>query len=249
MQRLDLVVDVGNTRIKWGLCGPGAIVAAVSLPPDDPVAWQAQLERWHREDRLCWAVAGVHPPRCESLVHWARQRGDVVEVVHTGQQLPLRVLLGEPEKVGIDRLLDAVAVNHQRSSGAPAVVIDAGSAVTVDYLDECGAFRGGAIMPGFRLMATALHDYTALLPMVEVREPHPALPGLSTRGAMQAGVFWAVAGGVRAVVGEMAARCATSPEVFLTGGDGPLLLPVLSGARHWPNLTLEGIRLTAEALS
>jgi type III pantothenate kinase len=249
MRRPDLVADVGNTRIKCGLCGPGEVLASASLPPDNLEAWQAQLERWHLGERLCWAVAGVHPKRCESLAQWARQRGDVVRVIADWQQLPLRVLLPEPQKAGIDRLLDAVAANHRRSPGTPAVLIDAGSAVTVDWLDESGAFAGGAILPGMRLMSCALHDYTALLPLVEVREPNPPLPGASTRAAMEAGVFWAVAGGIRALAAEMAARSAVPPEVFLTGGDGPLLQARLSGARLWPHMTLEGIRLTAESLA
>jgi type III pantothenate kinase len=248
MRGPDLVADVGNTRIKWGLCGPGEILDSASLAPDDPEAWQAQLERWHLEERLCWAVAGVHPKRCESLAEWARQRGDGVRVIAGWQQLPLRVLLPEPQKAGIDRLLDAVAANHLRSPGMPAVLIDAGSAVTVDWLDESGAFAGGAILPGLRVMAAALHDYTALLPLVEVREPNPALPGASTRAAMEAGIFWAVAGGIRALAAEMAARSAVAPELFLTGGDGPLLHARLPGARLWPHMTLEGIRLTAESL-
>jgi type III pantothenate kinase len=249
MRRPDLVVDVGNTRIKWGLCGPAAVLASASLSPDNTQDWSAQLEQWQLSRHLCWAVTGVHPERRDRLVEWARQGGNRVRVIDDWQQLPLRVLLPEPQKAGIDRLLDAVAANSRRAPGIPAVVIDAGSAVTVDWLDESGAFAGGAILPGLRLMARALHDYTALLPLVEVSRPDPALPGTSTRGAMEAGLFWAVAGGIRALVAEMASRSLITPELFLTGGDGPLLQSVLPGAHPWPHMTLEGIRLTAEALS
>jgi type III pantothenate kinase len=248
MRRLDLVVDVVNTRIKWGRCGPGEIVASASLPPDDPEAWQAQLGHWQLDRGLSWAITGVHPQRRGVLEKWVQLRGDAVHVIDDWQQLPLRVVLPEPQKAGIDRLLNGVAANSRRSTGTPAVLIDAGSAVTVDWLDEGGAFAGGAIMPGLRLMATALHDYTALLPLVEVREPPPVLPGVSTRTAMEAGIFWAVAGGIRALVAEMAARSALDPGLFLTGGDGPLLHAIFPGARLWANMTLEGIRLTAETL-
>jgi type III pantothenate kinase len=248
MRRLDLVVDVGNTRIKWGRCGPCDILASASLPPDDPDAWQAQLRHWQLDRGLSWAVTGVDPQRREFLASWVKSRDNTVQVIEDWQQLPLRVVLSEPQKVGIDRLFNAVAANSHRSPGAPAVLIDAGSAVTVDWLDESGAFAGGAIFPGLRLMAAALHDYTALLPLVEVREPHPALPGASTRAAMEAGIFWAVAGGIRALTAEMTAQSAVAPDCFLTGGDGPLLQASLPGSRLWPHMTLEGIRLTAEAL-
>jgi type III pantothenate kinase len=247
MQHPDVVVDVGNTRIKWGLCGPDAVLASASLPADAAGEWQAQLEHWQLRGRLGWAVTGVHPQRRDQLVEWARQRGDVVQVIDDWQQVPLRILLPEPQKAGIDRLLDAVAANSRRSAGTPAVVIDAGSAVTVDWLDESGAFAGGAIFPGLHLMACALHDYTALLPLIEVFRPFPALPGNSTRAAMETGIFWGVAGGIRALVAEMAARCPLAPELFLTGGDGHLFQAVLPGAHFWPHMTLEGIRLTADS--
>jgi type III pantothenate kinase len=247
--RADVVVDVGNTRIKWGLCSADAVIATASLPPDDPAAWQEQAQRWQLAPRLLWVLSGVDPLRRERLASWLVERGDVVHVVESPEQLPLQILLEHPQKVGIDRLLDAVAANARRRPGVAAVVIDAGSAVTVDRVDAAGAFRGGAILPGFRLMAKSLHDYTALLPCIEPPRGAPAVPGTSTVQAMQAGIFWAVAGGIRALVEQMAAGDAVGPDVFLTGGDAAVLRPVLGeGVIFWPEMTLEGIRRTAEAL-
>jgi type III pantothenate kinase len=244
-----LVVDVGNSRIKWGLCrdsGP-----SVSLPPDDPIAWQQQIDAWKLTGRLDWAVSGVHPHRRDRLMEWIKERGDAVVLVDDWRSLPLPVRLDHPEKVGIDRLLNAVAVKERlrgsSSEGIPAVIVDAGSAVTVDWLDDSGAFSGGAIFPGVRLMAHALHDYTALLPLIEIAGPVPPLPGLSTPAAMQAGIFWAVAGGIRSVIKQLAARAPMFPALFLTGGDAALLQTALDpGFLLWPGMTLEGIRIAAE---
>lgn len=245
MSAADVVVDVGNSRVKWGRCGPGSITDSVSLPGDAPEAWDEQRTRWGLRGRLHWALTGVHPPRCRRMADWARQRGDAVEVIESPDRLPLRVLVEQPHCVGIDRLLDAVAANSRRRPGAAAVVIDAGSAVTVDWLDADGAFRGGAILPGRRLMAHALHDHTALLPLIDIPAAPPLLPGTSTPAAMAAGVFWAVVGGVRALAAEYAARMKARPDIFLTGGDAPLLHPALGlDAQLWPTMTLEGIRLT-----
>jgi type III pantothenate kinase len=244
----DVVVDVGNSRIKWGRCGPGAVVESVALPPASPEDWQRQLHRWGITGSLTWALAGVYPARMRQLGQWLTRRADVVRVIDDPRELPLRVALERPDHVGIDRLMDAVAVNGRRDAARPAVVIDAGSAVTVDWLDEEGTFQGGAILPGFRLLAQSLHDYTALLPLIEAPRKPPPLPGQSTPAAIEAGVYWSAAGGIAALIAAYGQRVGREPEVYLTGGDALALLPALPSARHWPEMTLEGIRLTAEVL-
>jgi type III pantothenate kinase len=243
-----VVVDVGNSRIKWGLCSAAGVTEAVSLPPDEPGAWLRQVEAWRLPSRAAWAVSGVHPPRRDAFVDWLRARGDTALLVDDPKDLPLRVLVERPDWVGVDRLLDAVAANSRRRPGAPAVIVDSGSAVTVDYVDETGAFRGGVIFPGPRLMAKSLHDYTALLPVVELKPPIPDVPATATRPAMEAGIFWAVVGGIEAVLARYAREAGQRPDLFLTGGDGALLHPALPQAQHWPTMTLEGTRLSAEAL-
>src|SRR5258708_516602 len=105
----QLVVDVGNTRIKWGLCDTASVVASAALPPDDPAAWQRQLDAWRLGSRLTWTLGGVHPARRDRLGDWLRQRGDHVKVLASPAHLPLQVALLDPEKAGIDRLLNAVA--------------------------------------------------------------------------------------------------------------------------------------------
>jgi len=240
----DVVADVGNTRIKWGRCAPDGVVEAVSLPPDDTAAWDRQAEAWHLPRPAAWAGASVHPARCARLAEWLRQRGDTVTVLTEAASLPLVVKVPNPDHVGIDRLLDAVAVNALREPDRPAVVIDAGSAVTVDWLNEAGAFVGGAILPGLGLMAKSLHEHTALLPLVEVPAQRPAVPGTATAPAIEAGIFWAVAGGVRALVAAYAEAFDASPQLFLTGGDAPALRSTLLAAHYSPFLTLDGIRLS-----
>jgi type III pantothenate kinase len=244
----DVVVDVGNTAIKWGRCADGHVTETCSLPPDSAPAWREQAATWRLTSPTIWVVTGVHPQRRSAFAEFAGQRGDIVHVLSAASSLPLRVALEKPDHVGIDRLLDAVAANSCRCLASPAVVIDAGSAVTVDWLDEEGVYRGGAILPGFRLMAAALHEHTALLPPITPPRAAPGLPGTSTIAAMSAGIFWAVAGGVRALIEQYAAGAKRTPQLFLTGGDGPVLHTILPEAEPWPTMTLEGIRLSAEAL-
>ncbi len=241
------VADVGNSRIKWGRCSTEGVSELQSLPPDDCTAWEQRLRSWRLEPGSRWVVAGVHPARRERLAQWLTDCKQRVIVLDDPKYLPLSVSLSRPEHAGIDRLLDAVAANARRSPDKAAVLVDAGSAVTVDLVDREGAFVGGAILPGLRLMAKALHDYTALLPLVDPPSHKPPLPGAATRPAVELGIFWAVAGGVQALIREYRNGFGVDLEVFLTGGDGPTLHPVFPEAKLWPEMTLEGIRLSAEA--
>jgi type III pantothenate kinase len=241
----DVVVDVGNTRIKWGWCSESGLRETVALPAEMPDVWEEQRRTWGLLAPACWVVASVHPARRDRLVGWLHDQGDEVRVLESAD-LPLVVRLEHPDRAGIDRLLDGVAANRRRRPGHPAVVIDAGSAVTVDWLDEEGSFRGGAILPGLRLMAQALHSYTALLPLIDPPTALPPMPGLDTRGAMAAGVFQSVAGGILALVQQLTALSEQEADVFLTGGDGLALHAALAvqlpQIELWPTMTLEGIR-------
>ncbi len=243
-----VVADVGNTRLKWGRCSPDAVTDMASLPPDDAGAWARQGAEWGVAPGSLWVIAGVHPPWRECLAEWLRQRGERVRVVLPPSELPLQTLLAEPEKAGIDRLLNAVAANRRRTPGRFALIADAGSAVTVDWLDESGAFAGGAILPGLRLMAKALHDYTALLPLIETPRTMPAVPATDTRTAMAAGLAWSVAGAIQAMVRATYQQAAQPPDLFLTGGDAGVFQAAFPHATYWPEMTLEGLRWTAETL-
>ncbi len=242
----DVVVDIGNSRMKWARCNRWAIQEHVSLPSEDEAAWRQQWQAWRLRRTNGWAVSSVQPQHRELFVAWLEQGGQQIMIIEDPAQLPLQVLLERPDHVGIDRLLNAVAANRRRNPEEPAAIVDAGSAVTVDWVDRDGNFRGGAIFPGLRLMAEALHHYTALLPLVSIKRSCPPLPGTSTTEAMEAGVFWAVVGGISANVQQTAQQQNASPSVFLTGGDSALLEAGLDVAfHHWPEMTLEGIRVSA----
>lgn len=252
--RPDVVVDVGNTRVKWGLVGPAGITRVASLPEDE-AAWEQQAREWELAGPKVWVIASVRPVRAERLRRWIELRGDRVTALRSATQLPLRVGLAEPDKAGIDRLLDAVAATRRLPPGRGAVLLAAGSAVTVDWLDEEHVFRGGVIYPGLDLMADALHRHAALLPLVSVPSPVPQPPGEATVPAMQAGIFLAALGGALETIRLYRAQARIVPAVFFTGGQSRQLL---DGMRqlghdtrdifHWPTQTLEGILLAAEGL-
>jgi type III pantothenate kinase len=251
----DLVADIGNTRIKWGFCAGDGVERMAPLPSDDPDAWKKQAETWNLAVGLQWVLAGVQRQTLLRHAEWVRGRGDTVRVLMSWKDLKVQVRLDQPERVGLDRLLNVIAARDRVKRPLRILIVDAGSAVTVDLVDVTGSFVGGVIFPGCRLMAKALHDYTDALPQVDIDRVNPPLPGNSTAGAIQAGIFWAVAGGIKAVVRQLSARARSSrhgqddPVVFLTGGDAELLEAVMdSWVIVWPEMTLEGIRIAAEGL-
>ncbi len=246
-----IVADIGNSRIKFGLCDSARVARSASLP-DDPDAWRKQLAEWRIEEPQDWTLAGVDPKRRDYLADWLRQSGNRVRILDHFSQLPLQVSVDLPESVGIDRLLNVLAAKSRVDETTPVVVVDVGTAVTVNLLDESGAFAGGAIFPGTRLMAEALHDQTAALPLVNLAEHSNLVPAKSTAPAIGAGIHWAVVGGIAALVRELH-RCVPAAEplqVFLTGGDAADIEPDLPDRDLYqyelhPKLTLEGIRIAA----
>jgi type III pantothenate kinase len=213
--------------------------------------WE-QIRPWLEDcsqPHAAWWIGSVNRPATTRLLDWIRQHrpADPLTLLSAGD-LPLRVELERPDMVGVDRLLDAVAANHLRRPGRPAVVVDVGTAITVDLVSAEGGFRGGAILPGIAMSARAMHEFTDLLPLIgmdELSTPPPAL-GTATDAAMRSGLYWGAVGAIRQLIERMAGG--QDPEIFLTGGAGPAVAELLGrSARHVPHLTLAGIALTARA--
>jgi type III pantothenate kinase len=264
-----VVVDVGNTRIKWGLCDPaGDRILRTASMPEDVETWEREWADWRSSSLqdhagpLTWVLASVRPARSTNLRTWLENQRHRVVVLEKAEQLPLAVALEHPDKAGIDRLLNAVAAKGRVEPGRGAVLIDAGSAVTVDWLDETHTYQGGSIFPGVDLMAEALHRYTALLPHVHLADPVPDLPAGATIPAMQVGIFLAVSGGIREAIRLYGERATVPPRVFFTGGQAPFLARAM-GLLHdsdrrpaawrdfllWPEQTLVGILRSVERMT
>jgi type III pantothenate kinase len=147
-----------------------------------------------------------------------------------------------PESIGPDRLANAIAVKH--FFGAPSVVVDFGTAVTFDVVNAAGNYTGGIIAPGISAMTDYLHEKTALLPKITIREPSGVI-GRSTREAMLAGAVHGYRGLVRGLIAELKTELkARRLPVIATGGYAELIaknLPEITAVE--PRLTLEGLRL------
>jgi len=163
-----------------------------------------------------------------------------------------------PATVGIDRLLTAFAVRRLVAGRQPIVVIDSGTATTVNLVTSDGTFRGGAILPGLRLSAYALHDYTARLPLIDTDQLSDGsffvdapLPGRNTIDAIKSGLFWGQLGSIREISSRLAQSAArdfgdkAQAVYVLTGGGGRQLVAQLPNALYIDCLALHGLAMLA----
>jgi type III pantothenate kinase len=167
-------------------------------------------------------------------------------------QIPIEIDVEFPSRVGIDRLLNVFAASRMLQEPRPVIAIDSGTATTVDLMTTDRVFRGGSILPGLRLSAHAMHDYTARLPLLNVDEELatlPEVPGRNTEAAMRAGLFIGQLGAVKELTARLTVAAFTtfresvSPQLFVTGGGGRHLVEHLPNAIFVDSLALHGLAM------
>lgn len=221
-----IAVAVGNTRTSFArFLGLRPESEAVTLPNTDPVQLAAAIDALAVSSRDAAIVIGsVNPALADSLEASLRDSAEE-RVYRLGRDLviPIANALTDDSTVGQDRLLCALGAFTRAEQAC--VVIDAGTAVTVDFVDGEGTFQGGVIAPGLNMMLAALHEKTARLPKLPFAPPDPILGpfGKDTRHAMQLGVMNAVRGLVRTMIEQYAEAFGAYPQIIATGGDARAL--------------------------
>ena len=212
-----VAVDVGNSAAKVGLrCHSDAILqSAFPILQSD---WIAQVIAWvnskrpdHNARTLQWRIASVKRSASQQLVQRlsetsvSNSRNESVCVIRHAD-IPIKSAVERREQVGIDRLIAAFAAENRY--GRPVIIVDAGSAVTVDLVDEKSIYRGGAIMPGIRLQLQSLARDTDALPEVDLDYPeqessekrhltdHVVSPATNTHDAIRLGVVTGIASAI-----------------------------------------------------
>lgn len=237
-------VTVGNTRTRVGLLRDGTVQEGESVPTSDPKA-VAALVASKRSAASAGPVvmASVNGPAADAIEQELRA-SHAIEPFRIGRDLtiPMRHALDDASTVGQDRLLTALGAFSK--SKQACVVVDAGTAITVDFVDGQGTFQGGVIAPGLHMMLASMHAGTAALPQLKFENPDPARGpfGKDTKHAMQLGVRCAAIGLVRYVVERYAEHYEAYPQVVATGGDAPALFEHDEVVEHLvPDLQLLGI--------
>jgi type III pantothenate kinase len=237
MKGTHLLLDLGNTRLKWALARDGALVQAPAA-----LSWPGSalpLSDWQALRPETVALASVAPPAATAALEDALcTLGTPVHRVQTQVQWRgLRCGYPRPERLGVDRWLALVAA-YCRSPDRACIVVSAGTALTVDVLDPDGAHRGGVIAPGLSTMRAGL---ITAAPALARHEGGVAAsgPASDSADAIASGCLQAALGVI-----ERHARDATGAprQVLLAGGDAGVLAPHLAGPVELaPALVLEGL--------
>jgi len=261
-----LALDRGNDALKAALFDAGAIVARWRLNAARPgaalrkialeaacAAMDAGAARLSGPDRrrlsrLLAGTATFHSvvyssvdPRWTKEIRGVLERMGVSRIleVSSKMELPFEILVARPAKVGPDRLASAAGII---AAGAwEGIIVDAGTAVTIDVLSKRG-FLGGSILPGTALMRRALHEGTAALPLVSGAPGRIDPPGRDTKEAILCGTHWGAIGAVKELVARSRHRVSRNARVWVTGGGGAAIATGLGeSARHEPDLVFLGL--------
>ncbi len=236
-----LEVDIGNTGLKWRLLSDGNVVQrgrSETLAADE--AWLGEIACWSSLNSV-WVACVAGEPRIERLRASIARVAPQLEFRVARVQASwagLRFAYAQIERLGVDRALAMVAAWHRVQGGV--MVVDAGSAITIDLVQQGGEHLGGYILPGLPLLRTVLARGTAQLPAVsDVAEE--ALPGASTQACIEAGLGLLLAG-LAQQLERIAAQHGIACLVF-AGGDGERLMRRVGlQAEYCPDLVFEGLQ-------
>ncbi|HEX7472566.1 MAG TPA: type III pantothenate kinase [Candidatus Limnocylindrales bacterium] len=252
-----LAVDIGNTNISIGLVRDGALLATRrAAARDGSTVDEVELlldgllglDEANLSEISAICLASVVPSLGLAVEEVATRRRLRILVASAGT-VPIPIRVDRPAEVGADRLVNALAA--LRLYGAPAVVVDFGTATTFDVVSADGAYVGGAIAPGLELGLDALAARTARLPRVPLRAPDRAI-GRDTVSAIQSGAvlgYQALVTGLLARIrGELAATTGIAPRdvrAILTGGlsNAPWVAALEGVDATDPDLTLRGLAI------
>ncbi|MCC6572426.1 MAG: type III pantothenate kinase [Planctomycetes bacterium] len=240
-----LAADIGNSNIT--LCRMHGMKGVWYVDASSKLSAAELGKRLKLDTSLPLVIASVNPPATKALeAAWKKAGGNRALVLGRDYIIPIANKTDSPKQAGQDRLCNALAATHY--SKGNAIVVDFGTAITFDVLKN-GAYVGGVITPGIGLAMEALHQKTALLPLV-TPEGKPPVLGTNTVAAINAGVFYGYIGLVTNIVAELKKTFKKAPRVLATGGYGAYLQPHIKAIeRVVPMLTHEGIAMSYAAFT
>jgi type III pantothenate kinase len=244
------LVDIGNSRVKWGTAQDNRIVLGEPFPSANELLEESLDREWLSFSSPCHVyacnVAGVEVER--TMTEWTQQRWGLSPKFVRSVDQGYGVVNGyeKPEKLGVDRWVSLIALRE--IDNRPACVADCGTALTFDVLDAEGRHRGGLIAPGLAMMKRALVQET--IGIRDIDHSHHGFWGRSTAAAVKGGVLAACAGLIETSMGKAAKELGHVPGLVLTGGDAEIVADVLERpCKVVPDLILRGLLRIARSVS
>jgi type III pantothenate kinase len=231
---MDLIIDIGNSSVKAAMADSGNFRKQERLKSATPGIISKYIGR-HRLDAAIVSSTGTDPA---PLLSWLRNRCEQVHLLTSDSRFPFAIEYRTPETLGTDRLAAAAGACY-KFPGADLLVLDAGSAMTVDQITG-GVYRGGSISPGLSMRFRALHEFTGRLPLVRQRKRF-TFPGQSTADAIAGGVIMGMVYEINEYIRTFGEKH-RSPVTVITGGDGEILSGLISGkVWYYPDLVTSGL--------
>lgn len=237
-----LLVDNSNTRTKFALGDSSGLHDWRAVIPTCDVTPES-LDETLREIVFSGAIVCSVVPKKAAILKGFLETLSPVHFLNHASPIGMAIDYPNPPQIGADRLANAAGVLSRH--GAPAIIIDFGTAVTFDVISDQPAYCGGAIAPGLGAMSGYLPQKTALLPAIELVEPATAI-GKSTEQAMQAGAVFGYRGLVREIIVRIRTELHGHARIIATGGDAALIargVPEIDAVDA--DITLDGLRQVA----
>jgi len=250
-----VAIDIGNTAIKVALLKGREIVKEKLIYRLDSQATVrakliAALSSYKRfgpklKDIVICSVVPRHCKLTEALIKKIYRRK--AKVIGRDLKVPIKNNYKNPRHVGEDRLVGAYAAKCLYAS--PLVIIDFGTAVTIDVVGPRGAYEGGIIVPGIRLSAESLFKKTALLPNILTFKPPRSLIGRDTRSSILSGLFYGYGALCDGLIDRISHQMGRRPKVIITGGHTRAMRKLIARKIHRidKQLVIKGIYLTYKA--
>lgn len=253
-----IAVDIGNSSIKIAIDSP-----------DMTDNWETQLavnaetlnqklsELPLKNDVFFWSVSSVHRQKESKLIDWVKQHrpSDHLHLIDESD-VALPTNIESRELLGRDRLISAWMAWQLNNTGGPVIIVDAGTAVTIDWVDPQGIFQGGVIFPGAESNFKRLSAFTDALPDLGVITDNMApaqvfdsIIGKSTTDAIRKGVYHSQKHAIREIVNQMSKLSTQKASTFVTGGGLKDVSEQLNQNWHYvPDLVLQGARAIGKNL-
>ncbi len=240
---MNLLIDIGNQNIKWS-CGEKNDSFSA-----EPQVFETNVKRhWSELDDVTAAfmvnVSGTEIVNKVSTFILERFNVRLTEIITSAECCGVKNSYHNVSELGADRWVALIGARALYSQSM--IVVDCGTAITVDALAEDGAFVGGSILPGFRLSQTILWSKASKIDEFEALQP--TIPARSTVQAVSSGISFGIVGGIERLIDEYRQNIGFSSKLMITGGDAALVLENTKyDFEHVPQLVLQGLATIAES--